>query len=201
MSDTPLISIITPTVMRQSLLDTCRSIDEQTFSSWQHVVIVDKEEFDPSIIEQIVHPQRVIVKCPKPHRNGGNTCRHNAWHFALGTFCWHVDDDNTLASPRTLQQIAKQLEKVGTDVAWTLWPIFRHGHIFFFDPPAPCYFDTGNAIVRREFAQWPDIDDYASDAVWLQQFKDKPYVAFPESLPIMLMEKTSFGEGGGINGE
>jgi hypothetical protein len=99
-----------------------------------------------------------------------------------------------------LQQIAKHLDKLG-DEQWALWHIFRHGSVFFFDPPAPCYFDTGNAIVRRELAQWPDIPDYASDAIWLQQFKDKPYKAFPDALPIMIMGKTSFGEGGGINGQ
>jgi hypothetical protein len=163
-------------------------------------VIVDSPVLDEELLVKIEHPQRLIIQCDKPHRNSGNTCRHNAWELATGDFCWYVDDDNAVASPRTFQQIAKQLDKLD-DEKWTLWPIFRHGSIFFYDPPAPCFFDTGNAVMRREFAQWPDIPDYASDAVWLQQFKDEPYKAFPDALPIMIMEKTSFGEGGGINGQ
>jgi len=194
-------SIITPTVMRQSLLDCCKSVDEQTLvGEWQHIVYIDTLAIDDDLLFKIAHPNRLIIQCDKPYRNGGNTPRHLAWELATGEFCWHIDDDNTVASPHTLQQIANQLEKA-PEADWTLWPIFRHGSLFFFDPPQPCYFDTGNAVVRREFAQWPNIDAYASDAVWLQQFKDKPYKAFSDALPIMIMEKTSFGEGGGINGQ
>lgn len=199
-NDTPLISIITPTAERDSLVECCESVNAQSFGSWHHIIAVDKEVVNQSLMDRIIHPQRTIFCCGKAYRNGGNTPRYLAWHKATSPWIYHLDCDNTLASLRTLQQIAKQLEKIG-DEQWTLWPIFRHGHMFFFDPPAPCYFDTGNAVVRRELAQWPNIDDYASDAVWLQQFKDKPYKAFPDALPIMVMEKTSFGEGGGINGQ
>jgi hypothetical protein len=61
--------------------------------------------------------------------------------------------------------------------------------------------DTGNIVARRDIARWPDIPDYASDAIWVEGLKKYPYKAFPDALPIMIMEKTSFGEGGGINGQ
>ena len=196
----PLISIITPTVERESLVECCESVNAQSFTSWEHIVYVDKETVNQSLMDRIAHPQRYIFCCGKSYRNGGNTPRHLAWKEATADFVYYLDCDNTLASPHTLQQIAKQLEKC-PDAQWTLWPIFRHGSVFFFDPPAPCFFDTGNAVVRREIAQWPDIHDYASDAVWLQGLKKYPYKAFPDALPIMIMETTSFGAGGGINGQ
>ena len=33
-------TIITPTVVRETLLRTCRSVDEQRYANWQHVVMV-----------------------------------------------------------------------------------------------------------------------------------------------------------------
>lgn len=196
----PIFTIVTPTVLRQSLLKTCYSITTQLFTSWQHVVVVDNEEVDENLISQIAHPQRIIVKCDYPHNNSGNTCRHNAWSLATAKWIYYCDDDNYLSSPLILGVLAKLLE--GIEEKWALFPIFRHGSVFFFDPPKPCYFDTGNAVVRREIAQWPDIPDYASDAVWLTKTLLKhPYKAFPNVQPIMVMPTTSFGEGGGINGQ
>lgn len=194
----PFFTIITPTVQRQSLLKTCESINQQTFNSWSHVVMVDCAERDEELLLQIQHPQRLIFQCSKPHRNGGNTCRHNAWQFATGTYIHMLDDDNYLSSPRVLEDIGKLLEV--HEPEWGLFPIFRHGSVFYFDPPKPCFFDTGNAVVRRGIARWPDVNDYASDAVWLEKLLKHPYKAFPDAQPIMVMPTSSFGEGGGING-
>jgi hypothetical protein len=197
----PFFSIITPSVMRPSLLDTCKSIEDQSFVSWQHVIAVDSPNLDPELIGKINHPQRIIMKCDKPHRNSGNTCRHNAWKLATGTYAIHLDDDNVLSSLPILQKIYDALESKNFP-EWGLFPILRHGNKFFYDPPQPCFFDTANAVVKREIAQWPDIPDYASDAVWLENsLKKYPYEAFPNIRPIVIMPETSFGAGGGINGQ
>lgn len=194
-------TIITPTVQRQSLIKTCQSIDEQTLvGRWQHIVIIDCAEMNDELIFSLAHPNRLFLQCEKPHRNGGNSCRHDAWDHAANTYLWHVDDDNFVNGPRVLEEMASVIEDAG-DAQWFLFPILRHGSRFYFDPPQPCYFDTGNAVVHNDFAQWPDIPDYASDAVWLQQFKNLPYKAFPDFPPIMVMPCTSFGAGGGINGQ
>jgi hypothetical protein len=195
----PTFSIITPSVERESLIACCKSVEAQHYDSWQHIVAVDKETLNPSLMGKIAHPQRTVLCCGQEYRNTGNTPRRLAWDLARGDYCYFLDDDNFLASDRTLFQIAKALKN--TEEIWTLWPILRHGSIFFHDPPAPCLFDTGNAVVRREYAQWPDTDGYAADAVWLEGLLKYPYKAFPEAMPIMQMDKTSFGEGGGMNGE
>ena len=195
----PFITIVTPTVQRDSLLKCCQSIDEQSFSNWQHVVIVDSAEFDP-ILVQIEHPQRLVLKCDHPHRNSGNTCRHNAWTHATGDYVFHVDDDNYLFNFLTLAKIESWL-RVADYPTWGLFPIFRHGSRFFSDPPMPCHVDTGNVVAKREIGRWPDIPDYAADAIWVEGLKQHPYRAFPNADPIMTMPVTSFGAGGGINGE
>ncbi len=194
-------TIVTPTVMRPSLAQACSSIDEQSFLSWQHLVMIDSTDIDDELMFSLAHPKRQFIQCDKPHRNTGNTCRHNAWDHASGT--WHIflDDDNFLNGPRVLEEIAEVLRGQERAIQWALFPIQRHGSRFYFDPPEPCYFDTGNAVVHNDFAQWPDIPDYASDAVWLQQFKSLPYLAFPNFQPIMVMPGTSFGAGGGMHGQ
>lgn len=193
-----MITVITPTVQRQSLIRCCESVNAQS-GEWQHIVMVDSQTFDSEMMFSIAHPRRLIRICG-PYRNGGNTPRHFAWEYADGEWVIHLDDDNYLASPTILAELASALEDV--EDKWALVPIHRHGSRFYFDPPKPCYFDTGNAVVRREIAQWPNIDDYASDGVWLTETLLKyPYKAFPNMNPVMVMPSTSFGAGGGINGQ
>ena len=193
-------TIITPTVQRLSLAITCASVNRQTFTDWQHIVMVDSPEFNGDFLLPLADPRRLFLQTARPYRNGGNTPRHHAWAEAEGDWVYHLDDDNRLAHPDVLMDLAIALE--GIEEKWAIFPIHRHGSRFYFDPPQPCYFDTGNAIARREIAQWPDIDGYASDAVWLDQLKTHgPYKAFPDMAPVMVMEGTSFGAGGGINGQ
>ncbi len=194
------ITIITPTVQRPSLVACCESVNHQTFKGWEHIVQIDKAVMDDPLIFSLAHPKRQFHQCYWEHKNGGNTCRHEAWKHATGDWVYHLDDDNHLADDEVLERLAEALE--GIEEKWAIFPIHRHGWKFYFDPPKPCYFDTGNAIVKREIAQWPDIDDYASDAVWLEALKAKePYKALPNLAPIMVMPGTSFGSGGGINGQ
>jgi len=193
-------SIITPTVQRRSLLNTCTSVEMQTFSNWEHLVQIDSATLNEELLGIIRHPQRIIGQCAVSHRNGGNTCRHLAWSMATGDWVLHLDDDNHLADPHILADLATALE--GVEEQWCLFPILRHGLPFYFDPPVPNYFDTANAVVRREVGRWPDIDDYASDGVWVNALREKyPYRAFPTFRPIVVMPTSSFGAGGGINGQ
>lgn len=193
------ISIITPTVQRESLRLCCEMVATQTHYDYEHIIVIDNDKLNQRLLEQCFYPRQTWLVTGKCTKNGGNTPRHIAWDKATGDWVYFLDDDNYLTSPTVLEEIAAALE--GIEEQWALFPILRHGSRFYFDPPQPCYFDTGNAIVRREIAQWPDINDYASDAVWLDGFKHLPYKAFPDANPIMVMPTTSFGAGGGINGQ
>jgi glycosyltransferase involved in cell wall biosynthesis len=183
-------SIITPTLQRESLLKCCASVDEQTFSDWQHIVIDDSPE-DQGVLTRISADQRVFGMSGESRRNHGNNCRRAGWEIAAGDWVYYLDDDNYLAHPDALADAAAVLDSI--EEKWALFPIFRHGNRFFFDPPQPCYFDTGNAMVRKEIAQWPNVDDYASDAIWLTATLLKhPYRAFPNAKPLMVMPTTNF---------
>lgn len=188
-------SIVTPTLQRESLVRCCESVDAQSLKDgWEHIVMVDCEEIDKDIFAKIDHPQRWVYQCEKPHRNYGNTCRHNAWEKATGTYLVMLDDDNVLNGPFALASIAEHLETAGYP-DWAIFPIVRHGWYFFNDPPGLCMTDTLNAVVKREIGRWPDIPDYTADGHWVEALKAKyPYVAFPNTQPIGIMERSNQGK-------
>lgn len=188
-------TIITPTIQRVSLLACCESVNAQTYPHWRHVVMVDRDIPDVNLLESIAHEQRLILHCDTEHRNYGNTCRHNAWeHATKDSYLIGLDDDNLLLDSTTLGEIAYWL-KMGDYPAWAIFPIFRHGQIFFNDPPGLCRTDTLNVVVRWEVGRWPDMPDYTADGHWVEALKaNHRYAAFPNARPIGLMEKSSEGK-------
>ncbi len=183
-------TIITPTLQRTSLVRACDSVDSQSFSDWQHIVMVDRAKLDRALLARIQHPQRSVVKCGVPHHNYGNTCRHNAWIFARGDYCLMLDDDNYLTDDRILEDIAANLED---RPHWALFPILRRGKLFFHDPPGLKVTDTANVVARREIARWPDILEYAADARWIEGLKAYPHKSLPDFRPIVDMPVQSKG--------
>jgi len=186
----PIFTIITPTLQRASLVNTCASVNAQTFASWKHIVIVDQDTLNLSLLHTIRHPQRLILLCDRPHKDGGNTCRHNAWETASGEWVIYLDDDNYLADERILEDIYATIKDVPY---WALFPILRLGQRFYTNPPQSCHVDTLNVVVRREIAQWPQTDAYGSDGIFIEDLAKKyPYAAFPEFRPIAILPKISF---------
>jgi glycosyltransferase involved in cell wall biosynthesis len=190
----PFITYVTPTLQRPSLLDTCRSLDNQTFTSWSHIVLVDCEERDEELLEKIKHPQRGVLQCGRPHRNGGNSCRAAGVKFATGEWVAWADDDNTLYDEHTVERLHMWLSPLGEDVKWALFPIMRLGHRFYTDPPRSCHVDSANFLMRREIAYWPETQAYGTDGVVVDDLMARkvPYVAFPDAEPIGIIPKISF---------
>ncbi len=181
-------SIITPTLQRESLIKTCESVNGQTYKDWEHIVMVDCEEMKQSVLDRIEHENRLVVKCPKAHKNYGNTCRHNAWNYATGEYLIYTDDDNWLADERVLED----LSQVTAD--WALFPILRHGQWFYNNPPKACYVDTANVIVKREIGRWPDIPNYEADGHLIESLMKYPYLAMPQLRPMVVMPASRHGE-------
>lgn len=182
-------SIITPSLDRESLKQCCESVDSQTFSSFEHIIAFDGI------------PKRVIPRGDEKRKyfsfrethQWGNYQRHSAWKYAKGDYAIFLDDDNFLAHPDALKDIATRLEFAGNP-AWGLFPIMRHGSIFLHDPPGMCMTDTANLVIRREFAQWPDTEVREADGMMADRLKSEyPYVSFPDCPPIIIMEHSSNG--------
>lgn len=174
-------TIVTPTVLRESLVRCCASVNSQSSTDWEHIVMVDTE-LSTDILTRIEHPQRRIIRCDRPHRNWGHTCRHNAASFSRGDYLYHLDDDNRLAH----DDVLKEMECVTAD--WALFPIECHGERFFYDPPERLKVDTGSILLKRGAACWPDLPYYDTDGRFIEQLvKQLPYQAFPDLRPIMVM--------------
>lgn len=187
-------TIITPSLQRESLARCCESIDNQTHIDWQHVIALDcaREDMNQELMIQISHPNRKMLCCGQKFGNYGNHARWMAWEKAEGSLLWYVDDDNFLADPNILADMAELLKDAQED--WFLFPIHRHGRSFFHDPPGPCYVDTMNMVVRKEFGRWPDIVAREADGEFCNGLKAyHPYKAFSEFRPIGVMEYSSNG--------
>ena len=145
------------------------------------------------MLDVIRDHKRRIIDFPTPHKNYGNTCRHEAWKQAKGKWVIFLDDDNVMAHGQALQDIATALWNI--EEKWAIFPIMRHGRRFFYDPPGCCYVDTANMVIRREIGQWPDGPEYTMDGIFCDQLKAKyPYAAFPDVKPIIVMEKSNEGK-------
>jgi len=188
-------SIVTPTIQRESLFQCCQSVDRQTYKHWQHIVRMDRDILKIEVVKTIAHEQRLITHCDVEHRNFGNTCRHQAWKQAIGDFVLYLDDDNYFSDERILEDMACELESLDSEIRWALFPIFRHGQHFFYDPPGCCYVDTANMVMRRDVAQWPDRNEYTLDGIFCEELRSKyQYRAFPHFRPIVVMSASNRGE-------
>lgn len=192
----PFFTVITPTLQRDSLKRTCASIDEQTFSGWEHIVMIDNDLAHANRDTfGLASEKRIVTECGVRHNNYGNTCRHIAWGIAVGNYAMYLDDDNYLAYNNVLCDIARYLEGANFP-DWAVFPIMRHGSVFFNDPPGLCMTDTANVVVRREIGRWPDGPEYTMDGIWVEALKrDYPkYAAFPDVVPIVVMETSGQGQ-------
>ena len=186
------ISVVTPTLQRESLIHCCAAVNAQSFTDWHHVVVVDCDNFNLPMMAKIAHPQRTIIKCGHPHKNFGNTCRNTGWKYTDSEWVSYCDDDNFYAHADVFAELNEALRDVEY---WAIAPILRHGQVFFHDPPGCCYVDTANMIIRREIAQWPNRDEYTLDGIFCDELKAQyPYKAFPNMNPIVVMPHSNEGK-------
>jgi glycosyltransferase involved in cell wall biosynthesis len=194
------ISVLTPTLQRESLIRCCQSIDEQMFPAdqWEHIVAIDGRQINWEVMRRASGTNRKIFLCG-PYSNYGNGPRHEAWTVAKGDFVLYLDDDNFLADKHVLEDIAATVRGpsfISSDAgpAWYLFPILRFGQKFFNDPPGLCRTDTANMVIRRDIGQWPNGPEYTMDGIFCEHLKaNYPYKAFPEFRPIVVMEKANEG--------
>jgi len=193
MSDKPLFSIITPTLLRPSLNETILSVNSQTCGDWEHIVIDDT---GISLPRQEKNWRRTWLTCDQRHNNYGNTCRHNAWNAATGRIVLYLDDDNAFCHDEALSDLAAAIEEADFP-DWGICPMWRHGRLFFNDPPGNCMTDTANLYVKREIGQWPDGPEYVMDGLFIEELKRHPeyvYKALPNVRPVINMPYSSEGK-------
>ena len=179
------LSIITPTLQRTSLVECCKSVDQQSHSDWEHIIQIDSGSMDDELIFRLVHPKRRFYLCGTRHNNFGNSCRHTAWRQASGDYCIYLDDDNFFTRPDALSDVAACLIAENYP-DWAIFPILRFGQRFCCLPPGNCRTDSANIVIKREIAQWPNGLEYTMDGLFCEQLKAKfAYSSFPHISPII----------------
>ena len=146
----PRYTIITPTILRESLEKCCDSVNFQTVTDWEHLVILDSADDTQTVWPELMHPQRKFIRCGINHNDWGDTCRHLAWTHATGEYIHYLDDDNYYPDDRVLEEF----RAVTAD--WAIFPInkIHFGGMHFFCPPMVGGTDTGSFLVRREIGRW-----------------------------------------------
>ena len=149
------------------------------------VVDGDGDDNGAALLADIAHPQRVIVRCERPHRNWGHSCRNRAWSRLRGEYVYCLDDDNYLAHDGVLEYLKR------VTAPWAIFPIQHLGSRLFFDPPGLNRTDTGSILVRRELGPWPDDDLYETDGIFVEALRQQyPYQVVgnePGAVPLMVM--------------
>ena len=186
-------TIVTPTICRRSLLRLCESIDCQTRTDWEHLVIVDmpRKKMGGGRREVIAaippRAHRFFSYCDTRHNNYGHTCRHQIWEQAKGDYVLYVDDDDYLADKDVLSTLDSVTEP------WAVFPALRHGTTVFNLPPGYGRTGTGMFIHKREIGRWPDLDSYEADGIFVEGLKAKyPYQVL-DSRPLVVLPISSCG--------
>lgn len=182
-------TIITPTLLRDTLHRLCESIERQTYSDWQHVVVVDVNPLlvDESMIDQIEHPQRLMLLCGQAHRDSGNTCRRNGWDYAQGDYVFYIDDDNYFADDDVLETLRFVTQPVA------LFPLLFMGEQGPVEPVSVGSSDGNQLLVRRDIGRWPNLKGTDTDGIFIRDLTDAfPYDVYEER-PLVVYEYARHG--------
>lgn len=154
----PLISVITPTWQRQSLLlDRCiPSVLGQDYPAVEHVIVSDGYEPDlyPAIVARYgaeVAAGRIRYDELAEHRGArwGHWCRLRGIEIAVGPYVAWLDDDNSFR-PDHLSRLVPLLED-GAGFAYSQVLFHSHGgnYVVGSQPPRCAQIDT-SAIANRK---------------------------------------------------
>ncbi len=157
----PLVSIIIPTYNRaQLLLETLRSISEQTFGNWECIVVDDGSSDDTEmLLKRMVSEDNRFRYYERPAAlpKGANACRNYGFEQANGTLINWFDSDDLMHPEKLQRQVAAlQQQQVPFTVCQTL---------VFQDTPENILGLRKDAIASEDF-----FNDFIQNKIkWLTQ--------------------------------
>ena len=166
-------SIITPTLCRPTLKRLCDSIDSQSSSDWEHIIVTDCEmtlEKQAVITSLPKNERRIVRACSvKNHpKDFGNTARREAFDAARGEYICQIDDDDYYSD----SEVFKTLECV-TEV-WAIYPVLARGTRCHRNPPGIGQTGSAMFLYRRDTGiKFPDNDHYSADGEVVEELKKK----------------------------
>ena len=125
----PLISVITAAHRRPEPLDRAiRSVLDQTYSNWEHVVVVDGANEEVVAVAERAGDKR--VRCLPIAHGGGAVARNRGLAEARGEVIAYLDDDNSM-HPGWLKSVAWALaQRPDVDVLYGGWLVDDPGRLY-----------------------------------------------------------------------
>ena len=127
-------SILTPDHGRESLKRTWESIEKQTYTNWEHILVFDGEEQKAAELPyyKTTYPKQKRVFTGQNYNDFGHTPRKIGWEACSGDYIVYIDTDDYYA-PEALEEIAKGI-KAYDYPAFLFFPCNRLGARFFNHP-------------------------------------------------------------------
>lgn len=193
-------TIITPTLLRDSLFETCESIETQSHKDWEHIVIVDGRDnvFDKlSMIKELRHSQRKFIVLSESDNSYGHTPRRIAWDTATGYYIMYLDDDDVYINDTMAKLNEFILEKNFPE--WIVYPCSYKGKRLLPDKP-----EIGN-ITSIQHAhskydnkgkpiKWDAGKEYGDDGNWAIKMYEKYSMTRYEGEELVKVNYQSLGK-------
>lgn len=185
-------TVITPTLLRPSLMTCNSSVASQSHPKVQHIVMIDGPT---QAWTSSMNSNREVHSTGAQHHDFGNFARNKAWELAKGDYICYLDDDNFMTDRDSLARVAAALEMANRP-AVGFFPILRFGERFF--PPIPTVVgtvDTANMVIKREIGKWPTGGGYEADGN-LAEYLFRTYLCsyFPDVAPIITVPEARRGK-------
>jgi glycosyltransferase involved in cell wall biosynthesis len=118
--ENPLVSIITPMYNAENFIaETISSVQNQTYSFWEHIIIDDgSNDNSTGIVEKLAISDNRITLVKNKTNNGAAICRNQATNLAKGRFIAFLDADD-LWHPDKLEKQLQFMMANGCDVSYT----------------------------------------------------------------------------------
>lgn len=140
-NQTITFNIITPTVLRPSLIRLCESINNQTYTKWKHIVLIDYlNPQNISILKDLTHENRKLILYNPLKKSGypASEVRVYGYNFLDCGYCDYFDPQYTLYIDDDDYYIEEAFELLYNFILennfpnWGLFPAKRLGQKFYF---------------------------------------------------------------------
>lgn len=128
--ETPLISVITPAYNAEAFIaDTIDSVEAQTLSNWELIVIDDaSEDLTKNIVAEYVKDDARIKLISNEHNMGVAKTRNRGLGMFRGKYVAFLDSDDYWA-PEMLEKMVARAEETNADIVYCSYSLVdENGH-------------------------------------------------------------------------
>jgi GalNAc5-diNAcBac-PP-undecaprenol beta-1,3-glucosyltransferase len=105
MKSNPKVSVIIPTIGRQSLIKTLESVLSQTYPNLEIIITDDTEDYKAKpLIEKYLTNEKIKYVVNKKYKHGAPGNKNNGLDYITGEYITIVDDDDTIL-PTAIQDL------------------------------------------------------------------------------------------------